>query len=151
MPLPVRQQSITPFQQYLQDTMLADTGAGGLATLLADPDAVFVNRPPELVGGVRRALPYILISNATEVGNKYVFHRIANDGTQQIDCFTPERETTLALGAIYNRFLFLFDNKRPAVPGFVAYKATEVEFQGSPEDALGTHGIWVVSAFLRMP
>ena len=152
MPLPTRIQAITPIQKYLQDTMLADTGSGGMMTLLAS-DGVYVNDyPPRIAGAPPTPKPNVLLSSATELGVYPSFYRVANENSQTVDIFTDEVASTTKLGLIYNRLLFLFDNKKPVITGFVAYRATRVEFTGSFPDADGvsTHAIAVISPQLRI-
>jgi len=131
--------------------MLADVGPNGMMTLLAT-DGVYVGSVPKREPGAPpTAKPFVLMTTATERGLFPSFHRVANENAQQVDIFTDEL-TTIKLGAIYNRLLYLFDNKYPMIAGFVAYRATRVEWISNFADADGasTHGICVVSPTLRI-
>jgi len=158
MAMPQRITAITPFQKYLQDTMRADTTptVGMMSLLATDPsnpefDGVYVKAPPKLVGGAPIARPFTLITSPTEIGLKYAFGRIANDNTQQVDIFTSEQTTTDRLVAIYNRMLYLFDEKKPVIAGFRALRKTRVEFIGAFDDQDGgAHAIAMINPTLQV-
>ena len=152
MAVPKRVSSVLPFQKYMQDTMRADTGAGGFKTLLGAQGDVYVMRATSAPGAAIGPLPLALLSNPTELSARYAHMRIANDSSQQVDIWTPETTTDELAMALYKRMLFLFDEEKPIITGFKAIKRTRVELIGCFPDPGGgsTHAIVVVRPFLQV-
>lgn len=152
MTVALRVSSILPIQKYLQDTMRADTGAGGVKTLLGADGDVYVMRTKSEPGAALGPLPVILLSTPTELGSRYAHMRVANDGSQQVDIWTPETTTDELALTLYGRILFLFDEKKPIIAGFKAIQALRVEFLGCFPDQGGgsTHASLVIRSFLQV-